>query len=249
MTFLKSNLRVLNLEDSVNDFELNEAMISARWPQCRLLRVDNREDFLAALQQEKFDLILSDYTMPGFNGCEALTLARTLCPEVPFLFVSGTIGEDSAIETLKNGATDYVLKHRLMRLIPAVDRALREAEARAERDRAEAAMRESEHKYRTLFESLNDAAFLADEETGKIIDVNQSAEALLGLERRKILGRKQSDFLLSGDHSKEKGAVPVQRRILHTHSNRSVPVEIHSTWLTLYNRPLVLRLCHEVAEW
>src|SRR5262249_35841059 len=153
---VKSSLKILNLEDNVNDAELNDAMLSARWPHCQLTRVDRREDFLNALEREDFDLILSDYSMPGFDGRQALSLARAKRPEIPFLFVSGTIGEDSAIEALKNGATDYVLKHRLMRLIPAVDRALREGEERDERQRAEEAMRQSEHKYRELFECMSD---------------------------------------------------------------------------------------------
>src|SRR6266581_6290225 len=192
---MKVSLRILNLEDSANDAELNKAMISARWPECDLVRVDSRPEFISALDQGGFDLILSDYTMPGFSGLHALELSRELRPEVPFLFVSGTIGEDAAIEALKNGATDYVLKHRLMRLIPAVDRALREANERAERERAEEAMRQSEHKYRELFESLSDAAFVSDEQSGKIIDTNRCAEILLGCPRAEILGRKQSQFL------------------------------------------------------
>jgi DNA-binding NtrC family response regulator len=171
---MKSTLRILNLEDSPLDAELTEAMISARWPHCHFVRVDTKEDFLSALDDD-LDLILCDYTMPGFSGRDALTLAHEKRPEVPFLFVSGTIGEDAAVEALKNGATDYVLKHRLMRLIPAIDRALREVEEHAERERAEEAMRQSEHKYRELFECLSDAAFLADAQTGKIIDTNHSA--------------------------------------------------------------------------
>ncbi len=180
---MKTSIRILNLEDCPEDAELNEAMISARWPQCEYVRVANRADFLAALEQKNFDVILSDYTMPGFDGQKALALAHEKCPEIPFMFVSGTIGEDTAIEALKSGATDYVLKHRLMRLIPALDRALREAADHAERERAEKAMRESEHKYREVFESLGEAAFLADEKTGKIIDTNRCAEKMLHCER------------------------------------------------------------------
>jgi len=196
---VKDTLRILNLEDNENDAELNNAMLSARWPECQLVRVDNRAEYLAALEQGNIDVILSDYTMPGFDGRTALALAREKRPEIPFLFVSGTIGEDSAIEALKNGATDYVLKHRLLRLIPAVDRALRETDEHAECLRAEEAMRESEYKYRELFESLGDAAFLADEESGKIIDTNRCAEILLGCPRTEILGRKQSQFLALDD--------------------------------------------------
>jgi len=248
---VKDALRILNLEDDKNDAELNEAMLAARWPQCQLVRVDNRANYIAALEQGSIDVILSDYTMPGFDGRTALALAREKRPEVPFLFVSGTIGEDSAIEALKNGATDYVLKHRLMRLIPAVDRALRDAKERAERERAEEAMRQSEYKYRELFESLGDAAFLADEHSGKIIDTNRCAEILLGCPRAEILGRKQSQFLALEQ------ALPIEAGINTTVAcecemiradGATLPVEVRATRLTLYDRALVLRLCHDLSK-
>ena len=241
-------LRILNLEDNANDAELNDAMLSARWPNSKLVRVETLEEFTAALDEGNYDLILSDYTMPNFGGREALALARQKRPEIPFLFVSGTIGEDAAIEALKNGATDYVLKHRLMRLIPAADRALREAGERAERVRAEEAMRQSEHKYRELFESLNDPAFLADEPTGKIIDTNRRAETVLGCTRSQILGRKQSEFLAL-EKAGAPGFVPATLFCELLRPNGSpVPVEVRSTQLTLYSRPLVLRLCRLTGE-
>lgn len=239
---VKSNLRILNLEDDSKDAELNEAMLSARWPNCELIRVDTRQEFISALEQEDLDLILSDYTMPDFSGREALAIAHERRPEVPFIFVSGTIGEDAAIEAMKTGATDYVLKHRLMRLIPAVDRALRETEAAAERERAEESMRESENKYRTLFEALSDVAFLVDAETGKIIDANHRAAAVTGLSRGQILGRNQLD-VLSFDQSQTDETRPLECN-LNCGDGKTVPVEVHSTWLTLYGRTLVLRLCH-----
>ncbi|MBU6411618.1 MAG: response regulator [Verrucomicrobia bacterium] len=243
---MKAALRIINLEDNARDAELNEAMLSARWPECELVRVDSRQEFLAVLDAGGIDLILSDYTMPAFSGLEALELARRQCPEVPFLFVSGTIGEDAAIEAMKNGATDYVLKHRLMRLIPAADRALREAEERQERQQAEEAMRESEHKYRTLFECLGDAAFLTDDQTGKIIDSNQRAEAALGCARGDIVGRKIGHFARHClDPEKENEAV-IRCDLVRT-DGRTIPVEMRNTRLTLYGRPLILRLCHEMS--
>lgn len=240
-------LRILNLEDNANDAELNQAMLSARWPDCELVRVDNCEDFSAALEKGGFDLILSDYTMPNFNGREALTLARAKHPEIPFLFVSGTIGEDAAIEALKNGATDYVLKHRLMRLIPAVDRALRETKEHAEYERAEEAMRQSEYKYRELFESLADAAFLADEQTGKIIDTNRRAEELLGCTRGQILGHKQSQILALEKAGATKPAATDFMCELIRGDGVRIPVNVRNTQLTLYGRPLILRLCQEIG--
>ncbi|MGH7951748.1 MAG: response regulator [Limisphaerales bacterium] len=249
---MKSSLRILNLEDNVNDAELNAAMISARWPHCHFVRVDTRGDFFAALEQSDLDIILSDYTMPNFSGREALALAREKRPDVPFLFVSGTIGEDTAIEALKNGATDYVLKHRLMRLIPAVARALSESEERAERERAEEAMRQSEHKYRELFECLDDAAFLVDEKSGRIIDTNHAAEKITGCARGEIVGQNQSKFLAPGTSSPPDGEIalagtnktPLPCALIR--SNKTVLlVNAHGTRLVLYGQPLVLWLCRK----
>jgi CheY-like chemotaxis protein len=236
---MKSKLRILNLEDNATDAELNEAMISARWPESQFIRVQSREPFIAELERGDFDLILSDYTMPGFNGREALALAQEKCPKIPFLFVSGTIGEDAAIEALKNGATDYVLKHRLMRLIPAVDRALRETEERAECERAQEAMRQSEYKYRELFESLGDAAFLVDDQTRKIIDTNRQAEKMLGCNRADILGRKESQFLSAGT-----GRPEFEQKLTRA-DGTSTMINVITTPLKLYNRALLMRLCHE----
>src|SRR4029434_9728905 len=102
------------------------------------------QDFVAAIKREKFNLILADYTLPSFDGLSALKLAQEHAADVPFIFVSGTLGEDVAIEALKRGATDYVLKTRLARLGPAVKRELREAREKVGRRCAEEALRDSE---------------------------------------------------------------------------------------------------------
>lgn len=247
-------MRILNLEDSANDADLNKATITARWPECQVVRTASRDEFIAALEQGGFDIILSDFTLPGFGGQQALDLAREKRPEVPFLFVSGTIEEDTAVEALKNGATDFILKHRLVRLIPSIERALREVQERTERRRAEESMRQSEHKYREVFECLSDAAFLADEETGKIIDTNRRAETLLGCTRAQILGSKQSRFLAleksrpyaAGAGASGRAANAFNCDMLRVDGG-TIPVEVSTTRLTLYGRPLVLQLCHELT--
>jgi DNA-binding NtrC family response regulator len=109
--------------------------------ECHVTWVQCRDDFAAALRAQELDLILADYSLPGFGGIEALDLAHEVLPSVPFIFVSGHLGEELAIETLKRGATDYVLKGRLERLLPSVKRAMREAHERAERQRMEATLR------------------------------------------------------------------------------------------------------------
>jgi PAS domain S-box-containing protein len=137
-------LRVLSLEDDPNDTELIQELLETEDIVCEITRVDTKKGFLASLEQGGIDLILADYTLPSFDGLSALKLAMSSCPDAPFIFVSGTLGEELAIEALKIGATDYILKTRLSRLAPSVHRALREAREKAERKRAEEALRRSE---------------------------------------------------------------------------------------------------------
>jgi PAS domain S-box-containing protein len=136
-------LRILSLEDDPNDAELIRETLEADGIICEIIRVDTQADFARSLNAS-VDLILADYTLPSFDGLSALRYALGTCPEVPFIFVSGTLGEEVAIEALKIGATDYVLKTRLSRLAPSVLRALREADERSERKRAQEALAQNE---------------------------------------------------------------------------------------------------------
>jgi PAS domain S-box-containing protein len=139
-----SPLRILLLEDDATDAALIQELLEADHFVCEATRVQTRAEFLAALENGGVDLILADYQLPSFDGLSAFKLALTARPDVPFIFVSGTIGEEVAIEALKIGATDYVLKTRLSRLVPSVQRALRETRERAERRMAEEGLRRSE---------------------------------------------------------------------------------------------------------
>jgi PAS domain S-box-containing protein len=139
-----SALRILLLEDNRNDAALIQDLLEADHFVCEIIRVQTRPEFVDALGTVRLDLILADYQLPSFDGLSALKLALNSRPEVPFIFVSGTLGEELAVEALKIGATDYVLKTRLSRLVPAVQRALREATERAERKKAVEALRRSE---------------------------------------------------------------------------------------------------------
>ncbi len=141
---MNSLLRILYLEDDPNDAELAQVMLETEGFACQVTRVENQVNFCASLEQGGFNIILADYTLPSFDGISALKIAAEKRPEVPFIFVSGTLGEEVAIEALNVGATDYVLKTRLSRLVPSVVRALREATERAERKRAEESLRRSE---------------------------------------------------------------------------------------------------------
>jgi signal transduction histidine kinase len=135
---MRSPLRLLHLEDNPEDAALVQSTLEGGGIACASARVENREDFVAALERGGIDLILSDYSLPAFDGISALKIARVLLPDIPVILVSGTLGEEMAIDSLKNGATDYVLKGRLQRLVPAVRRAMREVKERAAHRRMEA---------------------------------------------------------------------------------------------------------------
>jgi PAS domain S-box-containing protein len=141
---IRPPLRILSIEDDPKDTELIRDLLETEGIVCEVTRVDTEAALLASVEQGGIDLILSDYTLPSFDGISALKFAMKTCPEVPFIFVSGTLGEEVAIEALKIGATDYVLKTSLSRLAPSVVRAQREATQKAERRRAEDALRQSE---------------------------------------------------------------------------------------------------------
>src|SRR5437660_4605622 len=143
-------IRILLLEDSATDAELVRYALRQGGLAFSLEHVDNKTNYTNRLDKAAPDLILSDFSLPSLDGYAALAIAREKCPDVPFIFVTGTLGEEVAIETHKKGATDYVLKHRLSRLVPSVHRAMREAKERRERKRAEEQLRQSHEQLRSL---------------------------------------------------------------------------------------------------
>jgi len=151
---MDSPLLILHLEDDAADAELVEETLAMEGIACDVTRVETESEFSNELKQSGPDLILADYTLPGFDGLSALKIARQQKPNLPFIFVSGTMGEEIAIEALKIGATDYVLKTRLSRLVPSVHRALREAAERTERKKAEESLLRSERELRQVVETI-----------------------------------------------------------------------------------------------
>jgi len=155
-------VRVLHLEDNDLDAELVREVLGMIEASCAIERVWAGDTFQAALRKQCYDLILADHALPTFDGEAALEIARTMAPHVPFVFVSGTLGEDVAVEAMRRGATDYVVKQRLDRLPLVVERALAEAAERAERRRAEAALKDSEANFETLVHAMPQLCWRAD---------------------------------------------------------------------------------------
>src|SRR6516165_6076078 len=161
-------LRVLYLEDDIRDAELVQETLAADGIASQVRRVETETDFLDALDEGGFEIILADYTLPGFDGLSALNIAQQRWPDVPFIFVSGTLREDLAVEALKSGATDYVLKSGLPRLVPSLKRALREARERTERSHAEKALRRSEAYLAEAQRLSHTGSFRWDASSGEI---------------------------------------------------------------------------------
>ena len=186
-------VRILHLEDDDMDAELIEATLGAGL-DCEVRRVVTRAEFTEALEAGGFDAILADYALPSFSGPAALEAARARRPELPFIFLSGTLGDERAVDTLKAGATDYVLKDHLSRLVPVVRRALDEASERAARRQAEERLREQA----ALLDLTHEAIFVQDMEY-RVRYWNRGAEQLYSWPAAEAVGQDVTHLLNVGN--------------------------------------------------
>jgi PAS domain S-box-containing protein len=186
-------LRMLLVEDSENDALLLLREFRRGGYEPVYERVSTPEEMERALEEASkkkrpWQIVISDYYMPRFRAPDALALLRKLGYDTPFV-VSGKIGEDAAVEMLRAGAQDYVTKENMARLCPAIERELREAESRRERERAEKALRESEERYRVVVETASDAIVVIDEDS-RILFINSAAEKIFGYARAEMIGQR-----------------------------------------------------------
>ena len=185
----RAPLRVLHLEDSEPDAELVAARLATEYPECRVHHASSRQQFEAALEEQQFDLILSDYTLQGYDGLSALQLAQSRCPKKPFIFLSGTIGEERAIEALKRGATDYVIKDRPSRLVPAIRQALARYEEELRHRQTEEELQENRERSRQITENVDDLILMLDL-MGRTVYCNPAYTATVG----QLAGGTQREF-------------------------------------------------------
>ncbi|WDT75346.1 MAG: ATP-binding protein [Candidatus Manganitrophus sp.] len=181
-------LQVLVIEDSAEDAELLIDALRRGNYDPTYERVETPEAMTAALDRQRWDIVFGDYSMPHFDGVSALNLLRKRGLDIPFIFVSGTIGEDTAVDSMRNGANDYVMKGNFKRLIPAVDRELREAAERRERRWAEAALRQNEDYFQSLIEHSSDIITVIDVMGGILYD-SPSVERVLGYRQGALVGQ------------------------------------------------------------
>jgi PAS domain S-box-containing protein len=248
-------LRVLIVEDNPDDAELVLRELRRAGFEPDWQRVDTEGDFSARLDPN-IDIVLSDYAMPQFSGLRALELLKESGLEIPFVLVSGTIGEETAVGAMRSGAADYLLKDRLTRLGQAVEHALEQKQLRDERKAAEEAMQQSEHKYRHLFGSLSEAAFLIDAKSRRILDANLRAETLLGRTRTEILGMNEAKLFPPNKAADYCGKLAIGKdgkgeldeAEIQSKDGTTIPVRVSLAPIELHGRDLVLALMADVTE-
>jgi PAS domain S-box-containing protein len=193
---VNKKLRILLVEDDPSDATLVERELRKGGLHFTLQRVETEADYRQALDHP-LDLILSDHDLPTFNGLAALAIAKEKAEDVPFIFVTGSVGEEVAIQSLRDGATDYVRKRRLSALVPAVGRALKAAEERQRRHAAEEAWRRSEERFRMLVEHVSDYAIYMLDAGGHVITWNEGAQRIEGYRAEEIIGQHVSRLFTS----------------------------------------------------
>ena len=248
---------ILYLEDDPRDAGLMRDKLQQANIGCELRVASDRAEYEAALAQTRFDLILSDYKLPNYDGMAALALARAQQPDVPFILISGTLGEEAAVDCVLRGATDYLLKQRLDRLVPAVLRTLAEAEERRKRREAEESRRASEVQYRRLFEAAQDGILILDAETGMVVDVNPFLVELLGFPREAFLGREVwelgffKDIVANQDHFaelQEKEYIHYEDKPLEAADGRRIDVEFVSNIYQVDHKKVMQCNIRDISE-
>jgi PAS domain S-box-containing protein len=233
----KIKLKVLCLEDSTRDAELLRELLLAAGFDLEMDCTAAEKEFVSFLQSRPYDIILADFRLPGFDAFGALRHCGEICPDVPFICVSGSIGEETAVEVLKQGAVDYVLKDRLVKLPLAVKRALAEAQEKQARHNAEKALQDSETCYRRLFEAARDGILILNAETGMVVDVNQFLIEMLGYSHEQFLGKTIweigffKDVIATQANLTEllrKGYIRYEDKPLETADGRKIDVEFVS---------------------
>jgi len=249
-------IRILIAEDVPADAELMERELRSADMAFTSRLVETRDAFLQQIEDFSPDIVLSDYSMPRFTGLEALELVKELFPSIPFIIVTGSINEETAVECMKNGAADYVIKENIRRLGAAINGALEKKELREEKERAEKALKESEENYRFLVENANDAIFIAQDEIIKFPNsrteqmIGYSAEELAKIPFTKYIHPDDRDMILYRYKSRLKG-----EKLPSTYDFRIINRSGKESWVQLNvaliiweGRPATLNFLRDITQ-
>jgi len=221
----RSVLNILIVEDDPCDVELTRYELVHAGIACDVRQVDTEPDLIEALSSYQPDIVLCDFSLPGFDGTSALRIVQQTSPHIPFLFVSGTMGEERAIKALKEGAYDYILKSNLARLPSAVERALEEARQNKIRHQMELALQAERNLLSTIFDTTGALGLMLDKK-GRIIRFNQAAERTTGYTMLQVKGKHFWEMFFCGDE------IEANHRDFQNWHLQEQPLQYQSHWLT-----------------
>jgi protein-histidine pros-kinase len=248
---MAKDLHLLIVEDNEDDALLAVRELSRGGYNVMFERVETAPAMAAALKARPWDLVIADYSLPQFSGEAALELLKSSGLDIPFIIVSGSIGEDLAVTVMKSGASDYMMKGSIKRLVPSVERELREAEVRGQRRQAEEALDESEARKAAMFDAALDSIITIDP-TGKIVEFNPASERFFGYHRETIIGRPLKELVvlpeLPGGSSE---TAAVRRRMESTATRRDgsrFPVELSLAAISAKAAPMFIAYIRDLTE-
>lgn len=215
---MKEKIKVLHLEDNPNDAELvKEILLESS--DIEVSVVENRDDFIDSLRKREFDIVLADYNLPNFDGIQALEIVKSIQPELPFIFLSGTIGEERAVECLKLGAMDVVLKHNLNNLVPAVNRALLLVKEMNQRKISEEKVAQNERFLSTLFNTIGDIIVTLSVPECIIQYANKAITELLGYSVEEMIGTNIGNLFPN-----EEACSKFSKKLIEASQNGKIPI-------------------------
>jgi PAS domain S-box-containing protein len=255
---MEKELHILILEDLPSDAELAQKELKTVLKNYTVKVVDTEEGFVQALATFKPDLIISDYQLPSFDGLSALKITQDKSPFTPFVILTGSMNEDTAVECMKAGADDYVIKEHIKSLGPAVLNAMENKKIELERKQTEEKLKDSEEHLKILFDYAPDAYYISDLK-GKFIDGNIAAERLLGYKKEELIGKNFLKLKLLSLTDIPKAAKLLAKNlrrlptgpnefVLNRKDNSKVTVEISTYPVKIKGRTLVLGIARDITE-
>lgn len=248
-------LRILFVEDLETDKILAEREIQKGGINYLSLRVDTESEFRVQLEKFEPDLIISDYSMPSFDGMTALKIALTVKPNIPFIILTGSMNEDTAVECMKAGADDYIIKENMNRLIPAIKAALTKYQNIEAKKLAEAALLESESRFRNIFNENLAVMFLIDPETRRFVDTNIAAEKFYGWTKEQLKSMRidHISILTEEELAEEIKKATMKKRVhfeyKHKKSDGSLcDVEVFTSSIQFSGKTYLHSIVHDITE-
>ena len=251
----KNKLKVLLVEDIPSDAELAERSLKGGGLDMESRRVDTKAAYLEALAGFRPDIVISDYSMPAFDGMSALILAKASDPMLPFIVLTGSMNEDTAVECMKAGASDYVIKEHITRLPFAVKEALSRREVMIESARQTVQLRESEERYRSLFDESRAVMLILDPDNATVVEANQAACEFYGWPKEELVGMKMTEYNTLGEDEIKKNIQKALIKKIHHFSFRhkksdgtTVDVETYSGPIVLGGKPHMFSIVHDISD-